>query len=356
MFRHLLLAAFILGCAAVAWWLMPGDARRSDAFLPGVRLVGTAIAAPRELEERIEAIGTTASWESIEIRPSVTELVREIHFEDGQQVAAGQLLVTLVQDEELAHRDEARAHLAEQERELRRIEGLVASRSLSANQLDERRTLRDVARARLEAAEAALRDRNIHAPFAGVLGLRGPSPGSLLTPQSIVTTLDEIAILRLDFPVSSLLLSKLRPGLELNATTPALSQERFSGTVTGIDSRVNPVDRSVKVRARLDNSALRLKPGLLMNVELLDERREALVIPESAVIHYQREHYVFLVVGESEKRVERRDITVGLRVPGFVEVLSGLAAGDVVVTEGLASVREGDRVTVRDGTAAKTAP
>ncbi|MFM7272300.1 MAG: efflux RND transporter periplasmic adaptor subunit [Gammaproteobacteria bacterium] len=354
--RNLVLAVLIAAVAGLVGWLIPGDARRNDAFLPGVRLVGTATAAPRALEERIEAIGTTASWESIEIRPSVTELVREIHFEDGQQVEAGQLLVTLLQDEEIARRDEARANLAEQERELRRIEGLVASKSLSANQLDERRTLRDVARARLEAAEAALRDRSIRAPFAGVLGLRGPSPGSLLTPQSVVTTLDEIAILRLDFPVSSLLLSKLRPGLELRASTPALPQERFAGTVTGIDSRVNPVDRSVKVRARLDNSTLRLKPGLLMNVELLDERREALVIPESAVIHYQREHYVFRVAGDAAKRVERRDIEVGLRVPGFVEVLSGLAPGDVVVTEGLASVREGDPVTVRDGAPAKGAP
>lgn len=354
--RSLLAAVLLLAIAALAWWLLPSDTPRGDAFLPGVRLVGTATAGSRELEERIEAIGTTVSWESIEIRPSVTELVREIHFEDGQQVAAGQLLVTLVQDEELARRDEARANLAEQERELRRIEGLVASKSLSANQLDERRTLRDVARARLEAAEAALRDRSIRAPFAGVLGLRGPSPGSLLTPQSVVTTLDEIASLRLDFPVSSLLLGKLRPGLELRASTPALPDEIFAGTVTGIDSRVNPVDRSVRVRARLDNSALRLKPGLLMNVELLDERRAALVIPESAVIHYQREHYVFRVLGDAEKRVERRDIAVGLRVPGFVEVLSGLEPGDVVVTDGIASVREGDRVTVRGEAPAKGTP
>ncbi|MFM7786322.1 MAG: biotin/lipoyl-binding protein, partial [Gammaproteobacteria bacterium] len=117
--RNLVLAVLIAAVAGLVGWLIPGDARRNDAFLPGVRLVGTATAAPRALEERIEAIGTTASWESIEIRPSVTELVREIHFEDGQQVEAGQLLVTLLQDEEIARRDEARANLAEQERELR---------------------------------------------------------------------------------------------------------------------------------------------------------------------------------------------------------------------------------------------
>ena len=325
----------------------------SNAFVPGARSVVVAPATLRELEDRIEALGTTASWESIEIRPSVTETVGEIRFTDGQRVARGEILVTLVQQEERAKLTEAQSFLAEQEREVRRIESLVARKSLPANQLDERRTLRDVALARVAAAQAALDDRTIRAPFDGVLGLRSASAGALVSPQTVITTLDDIASLRLDFPVPSLLLGSLRPGQSISATTPALPGRTFSGEVTGIDSRVNPVDRSVVVRARLDNRDLALKPGMLMNVLVQTARRTALVIPEESVTHYQREHYVLKVDAANGNRAVRVDVEVGQRIPGFVEVVRGLSAGDRVITEGITSVRPGEAVVPRTADAGK---
>jgi membrane fusion protein (multidrug efflux system) len=209
--------------------------------------------------------------------------------------------------------------------------------------------LRDIALSRLAAAQAALADRTIRAPFAGTLGLRGPSPGALVTPLTVITTLDDVATLRLDFPVPSLLLEKLRLGSVVEATTPARPGARFRGEVIGIDTRVNPVDRSVMMRARLDNTARLLKPGLLLNVDLYHEQRKALVVPEEALIQYQRQHYVF-VVGD-DARVARRDVDIGLRQPGIVEVRTGLAAGERVVTEGVTTVQPGDRVRIGDATA-----
>jgi membrane fusion protein (multidrug efflux system) len=341
-------AVAVVGVVTLALWrLSVTHERGANTFVPGVRSVGVMPAREREIEDRIEALGTTSSWESIEIRPAVTELIGGLHFSDGQIVAAGDLLVSLVQDEERAKLAEVKSFLDEQEREVKRIESLVARKSLPANQLDERRTLRDVARSRLAMAQAALADRSIRAPFAGVLGLRGASVGALVSPQVVITTLDDIASLRLDFPVPSMLLASLRTGLQVEATTPALPGEVFRGEVIGIDSRVNPVDRSVRVRARLDNRALRLKPGLLMNVLLQSSRRNAVVIPEEAVIHYQREHYVLRVDEAAGNRVERVDIEVGLRSPGFVEVTAGLKVGEMVITEGINSVRPGDVVTPR---------
>jgi membrane fusion protein (multidrug efflux system) len=310
--------------------------------------VGVASVTEREIDDRLEALGTTASWESIEIRPTVTEIIGEIRFSDGQMVAAGDLLVTLVQDEERARLAEASTFRDEQEREVRRIESLVARKSLPANQLDERRTLLDVARARVAAAQAALADRNIRAPFAGVLGLRGASAGALANPQTVITTLDDIVSLRLDFPVPSLLQGSLRIGQAVAATTPALPGRSFSGEVIGIDSRVNPVDRSVMVRARIDNRDLALKPGMLMNVLLQGARRKALLIPEESLTHYQREHYALRVDAAKGNRVERVDVQIGQRSPGFVEITGGLSAGERVITEGITTVRPGDVVEPRE--------
>ena len=118
--------------------------------------------------------------------------------------------------------------------------------------------------------------------------------------------------------------------------------------VIGIDSRVNPVDRSVVVRARLDNAALLLRPGMLLNVMLSYARRSALMIAEEAVIHYQRDHFVLLVDTRDGNRLQRRDIKIGTRVPGSVEVQSGLQEGDMVVTEGLTAARPGQQVRLRD--------
>ena len=346
--RTVLAACGILAALAlVLWWLDAAQTRPTNAFVPGTRTVGVALAAEREIEDRIEALGSTSSWESIEIRPTATDIISGILFSDGQVVAAGDLLVTLVQDEERAKLAEASSFLAEQEREVRRIESLVARKSLPANQLDERRTLLDVARARVAAARAALDDRNIRAPFPGVLGLRGASAGALATPQTVITTLDDIASLRLDFSVPSILLGSLRNGQSVSASTPALPGRGFAGSVIGIDSRVNPVDRSVMVRARIDNRDLALKPGMLMNVLVQSTRRTALVIPEESVIHYQREHYVLRVNAADGNRVERVDVEVGQRSPGFVEVTKGLSAGDSVITEGITSVRPGDAVVPR---------
>lgn len=345
--RAVLLLLLPVLAVAGLWKLFGGASGGNPAYTPPTPSVGVARVAMREIEEQIEALGTTSSWESIEVRSTVTEIVEAIHFSDGQVVARNDPLLTLVQREEVAKLAEARAFLDEQIREVRRIEGLVASKSLSRNQLDERRTLLEIARQRVAGAEAAVADRNIRAPFDGVLGLRSVSPGALVTPQTVITTLDDIATLRLDFPVPSMYLQRLRTGDKVTATAPALAGQRFAGEVIGIDSRVNPVDRSVRMRARIDNREMLLKPGMLLNVDLRQERRDALLIPEQAIIHYQRDHFVLLIDSADGNRLQRRQIEVGLRIPGSAEVLAGLAEGDLVVIEGL-TVRPGQQVQIRE--------
>ena len=266
--RNAMLIALAGATAFAGWQLLRGRGAAVEAFEPPAPAVRAATVERREIADRVEALGTTSSWESIELRPTVTEFVSAIHFTDGQAVTRGDALVTLAQQEESAQLDEARAYLDEQLREVRRIEGLVARKSLPQSQLDERRTLRDIALARVSAAQAALADRTIRAPFTGLLGLRNVSPGALVTPETVITTLDDVATLRLDFTVPSALLSRLRTGEAVTAASPAFEGREFSATVTGIDSRVNPVDRSLTVRARIDNADLALRPGMLLTLAL----------------------------------------------------------------------------------------
>ncbi|TVQ92942.1 MAG: efflux RND transporter periplasmic adaptor subunit [Chromatiaceae bacterium] len=313
---------------------------------PGVIVAATRLAP---LEDRTEALGTLRANESVVITAKVTESISALHFDDGHRVAAGDLLVEMTSREEHALVEEASARVAEARRQYDRIAPLAASGSASASQLDERRRDLDTARAALLALEARLADRLIKAPFAGVVGLRDVSLGTLVTPGQRITTLDDVSVMKLDFPVPSILLPSLVPGLGIEAHTRAFPRRSFEGTVSAVDSRVDPITRAVQVRALLPNSDGLLRPGMLMRVDLLRNPREGLVIPESALLHRGEAHYVLRVetaADGSDPRAERRQVQIGTRRPGLVEITAGLVLGDRVITHGADKARPGEPVTV----------
>ena len=293
----------------------------------------------------VEALGTLKARESVALTAKVTEIVSAIHFEDGQQVRRGDLLAELSHAEEEALVAEGRARLAEAERQYDRVKSLAGQRSAAESLLDERRRDLDAARALLAALESRLADRIITAPFAGVLGLRNLSLGALVEPGDLIATLDDISTLRLDFTVPSLFLTDLRPGLAIRARADEYPDQVFEGSVSAVESRVDPVTRSIQVRALIPNPEARLKPGLLMKVELLRNPRQALAVPESALLAQGRDHFV-IRVGEDE-RAERVKVQLGTRRAGEAEVRAGLAAGDRVVTHGGDKVRPGQALSVR---------
>lgn len=293
----------------------------------------------------VEALGTLKARESVALTAKVTETVSAIHFEDGQQVKRGDLLAELTHAEEEALIAEGRARVAEAERQYDRVKSLAGQRSAAESLLDERRRDLDAARALLAALESRLADRIITAPFAGVLGLRNVSLGALVEPGDLIATLDDISTLRLDFTVPSLFLADLRPGLAIRARADEYPDQVFEGSVSAVESRVDPVTRSIQVRALIPNPEGRLKPGLLMKVELLRNPRQALVVPESALLAQGRDHFV-IRVGEGDK-AERVQVQLGTRRAGEAEVLAGLAAGDRVVTHGGDKVRPGQALGVR---------
>ena len=194
----------------------------------------------------------------------------------------------------------------------------------------------------------------ITAPFDGVVGLRNVSVGALLQPGTRIATLDDDSVMKMDFSIPELFAPTVHPGLKINARSRAFGDRLFSGEIASIDSQIDPVTRSVVVRAMIPNDDLVLKPGLLMNVVLEKNPRDAVVIPEAAIIPEGRNNYVLRLDRSAEPSVVRRvAVVTGGRGPGSVEIVDGLAAGDLVVTHGTMTVRPNQPVrvlAVDDGT------
>lgn len=306
---------------------------------------------PQPFVDRVEALGTLKANESVRVTANVTETVSAIHFDDGERVEKGEILVEMTSAEEHALLEEVRARVGEAERQWERVKSLVAQRSASESLLDERRRDLDAARAQLVAIESRLDDRLIKAPFSGVLGLRDISRGALVTPGDLITTLDDDSVMKLDFAVPSVFLTDLAPGLAIAAKARAYGERTFEGEIRSVDSRVDPVTRSIQVRALIPNPDRTLKPGVLMQVELQRNPREGLAVPEAALLQQGRDHFV-MRVGADDK-AERVQVRIGARRPGTVEIVEGLTAGDRVITHGNDKVRPGQAVTIRaldDGT------
>jgi len=330
--RVLLLLPLVMALTALA---------QENAQSPPVIVAEARIEA---FSDPVEALGTLKALESVNLTANVTETISALHFDDGQRVAAGDVLVEMTSTEEQALLEEGRVRVAEAERQFDRVKALVAQRAASESLLDERRRDLDTARAQLVAIESRLADRLIKAPFPGVIGLRNISPGALVRPGDLIATLDDDSRLKLDFSLPSRYLPDLRLGLVIQARAQALGDQVFTGAITAIDSRVDAVTRAVEVRALLPNPQRDLKPGLLMQVEVPRNPRQGLAIPEAALLQRGKDHRV-LVVGEGDQ-VEERRVVIGARRPGKVEVTTGLAAGERVVTHGTDKVRPGQKVRV----------
>jgi membrane fusion protein (multidrug efflux system) len=307
------------------------------------------IVAPVErvsFADRVEALGTTRANESVEITTNVTEKIAKIAFDDGQRVKTGDVLVVLDRGEELAALRSAEAALVERQSAFERTEQLAKQNFAAKAKLDEVRAALQQAEAALDAARARLSDRQITAPFDGVTGLRNVSVGKLVEPGDLITTLDDISVMKLDFAVPSTYLATLRPGLRIVARAPAFPGRDFSGEVRSVDSQIDPVTRSVVARAIVPNPDGLLLPGLLMTVTLFKNPREALVVPEEALAPEGRREFVYLVEAGEPPRAVKREITIGARRLGEVEIVDGLSAGDLVVIHGTMTLRDGRPVEI----------
>ncbi|MFZ5635017.1 MAG: efflux RND transporter periplasmic adaptor subunit [Pseudomonadota bacterium] len=331
----------------------PGGGAGGDRPMP----VTTVRLQPETFAESIAAIGTVKARESITVTAKVSELVQAVHFDSGDEVRAGAPLVTLSDRQQQAALAEAQAAADEAERLFRRQSELAAQQLIARAQLDNQRAARDAANARVAQIRAQLADRVIRAPFAGVLGLRQVSPGALVTPGTAVATLDDLARVFVDFPLPETQLSLAAPGRGIVGRAAAWPGRTFEGVVATVDARVDPSTRAVTVRADLPNPERLLRPGMLVNVDLPGAAREALRVPEIAVVQVGRDSFVYRV--KDDGSVERVDVVVGARADGKAEIVQGAKAGDRIVVDGTGKLRPGAKVVeaqAADPKPAETAP
>jgi membrane fusion protein (multidrug efflux system) len=337
----LVVAASVLSLVKLFGGGAAQSVRGGDAPVP----VGTATVAPATFIDRLDAIGTARSNESVTITAKVTETVRRVAFTDGQIVNTGDILVELTDAAEAAALSGALSAHAEAAKNFERVSVLAGSGMASAAQLDAARTARDNAKSRVDTVAAQLADRLIRAPFAGVLGLRNISPGTLVRPGDVITTLDDISTIKLDFTVPETYLASLSTGMKVEGEAPAFPGRTFKGALTAIDTRIDPVTRSVTARAIVPNADLALRPGMLLSVAIIRSTKTALAIAERAVVASKAQLFVFRIEGGKAQRVE---IKIGARQDGLVEVSAGLAAGDNIVVDGVHRLRPGQKVQIME--------
>ena len=298
---------------------------------------------------RIEALGTLEANERVELTVNVADRVTGIYFDDGERVQAGDTLLSLVQGEQAALVEGAAATVSEARRVVERMAPLVDDGVVSQIQYDEAKRDLEVARSQLTTLRIQQNERILNAPFDGLLGFREASIGTYLSPGDRVSTLVDDSVMKLDFEVPSIFLSKLAQGDEVTATTEDFPGEAFNGQIQSIDNTIDPITRTITVRAILPNEDRRLRAGTFMSVEVLAAPEDRLAIPEQAVQPVGPRSFVF-VINESDDALvaNRTEITVGRRQEGKVEVVSGLEPGQQVITEGIIRVREGSSVKIGD--------
>lgn len=343
--RSVLITSALLALAACG----KGDAAKAPGGPggPGGRGGGTPAVVvetvkPMTFADRIEAVGTAYARESTTIAATVTERIVRLNFTDGEYVRKGAVIAELARSEESADLREAQARLTEAQKQLSRLQALQARGFATNARVDEQVAAVNSARAQAGAVQAQIGDRIIRAPFSGVLGLRRISPGATVSAGTEIATLSDLSQIKLDFSLPETFLSTMRQGQAIEATAAAYDGELFRGTIESIEPTIDPVTRSVTVRAVLPNPDRRLKPGMLLTVNVIARSRTSLAVPELALVPERDRNFVYKV--DSENTALKTPVEIGERQEGMIEVRRGLRSGERIVTEGTIKVRDGGKV------------
>ena len=365
--RHFFIigAACLLGLMVVAavFKIAFGDGGAGDGKGPrgpGAgrgQVVAEVVAQRREFADQIRVLGVARGRRSVNITSNTTQLVTQVMFSDGQAVAAGTPLVELQAREEDADLIRTRAQLENAQREYDRYR-ILAERGVAPRVMAETaETALKTAQAGVAAAESRRGDRILRAPFAGVLGLTSVTPGTLISPGSVITTLDDISGVRVDFPLPERYLGVLPVGAPLTATTDAFPGEEFNGRIALLDTRVNEQTRAIIARAEFTNPGNRIRPGMMMRVAVQQGRRQSLAVPEAAVQYEGQGAFVYRIArGEKGSTAQRVEVQTGAVEGGYVEIVSGLANNDHIVASGLNRIQPGAPVSVEGEAAQRRAP
>lgn len=331
--RSFCLAGLLIALAACS-----GGVDEQGGGRGGAPTVVGGTVSQAEFANVIEAVGTAFANEQTVLTSPVTERIERIGFGDGAIVPRGAVIAQLSRGEESSELRSVEARAQEADKQLDRLLSLQEKGFATNTSVDQQIALRDAARADANAIRSRISDRVIRAPFSGVLSLRTISPGTVVTSGSPIATISDISSIKLDFTVPENFLTAIERGQVIEATATAYPDRIFSGTIDTINPLVDPLSRSLTVRAILRNNGRLLRPGMLMSVRIVSDSRTGLAIPETALLAQGDQNFVFLVDKEGVAR--RTPVTVGLRSDGMVEIRSGVTLGSKIVADGTVKVRD----------------
>ena len=290
------------------------------------------------------AIGNLRADEAIVIRPEIAGRIARIAFDEGQTVKKGALLARMDASETRALVESSKVQAKLDKQRLDRAADLRKKGFISQQALDEAQSNYARALAKQREDEAKLAKSEIRAPFAGVAGLRQVSEGAYVAAGTDIARLEKIDQLKLDFRVPETFLAQLQAGLAVSVAVDAFPQASFPGKIYAIEPAVDEQTRTVLARARVTNPQLKLRPGMFARVQLtLGVRENAVWVPEEAIVPRGQDSTVFRIV---EGKAELVVVQTGTRKVGEVEIMKGLGAGDLVVTEGTQRLAPGMQVSI----------
>jgi membrane fusion protein (multidrug efflux system) len=297
-----------------------------------------------KVDSEVTAVGTLIASEAVVLRPEIAGRIIELNFQEGQAVQKGAKLVTFDPSEYQAQVAGSSAEARTESQRYERAKEMLEQKFISQEALDVARGNMERAQARRRQDEVLLSKAVISAPFSGIVGLRLVSPGAYVKAGEDIARLENISSLKLDFRVPEVYLSKIRPKQDLTIRVDAYPADSFPGRIYALEPSVDEKTRTVVVRAQIPNQQAKLRPGMFARVNvLLETRSDAILVPEQAIWPQGRDPFVYKVVDGAAKLTK---VELGVRHPGEVEVLKGLSATDMVVTDGQMKLKDGAPVTV----------
>lgn len=315
-------------------------ATKRPAQAPQEVIVATVIR--KSLPRTITAVGTAKANESVDVTSKVTAKITHMDFAAGQKVKKGTLLVQLDDLELQANLSESQAQRDNARKLYDRALKLYDTKNVPRAQVDLLQSELAASEAKVSGDRARISDYRISAPFSGILGFREVSVGSLVRPGDVITTLDDIGTIKLDFDLPESYLSEVHPDQKFRAKTIAYPDRVFEGVVGTIATRVDAVTRAVRIRGLVPNEDGVLKPGMFLSVNLqVSIDSNALMIAEEAIVTTVSGPHVYVI---KDDKAVRAPVKIGRRINGLAEITEGLSEGDVVIVEGIQKVTDGSPV------------
>ncbi len=317
--------------------------QQAGAFTPPPMPAETAVVEAKTVVDRFDAVGTIEAINSVTIVSEIDGLVKAIPFDEGTSIREGELIVQM--DDSQLKADLARTEAIRDQQKVTfdRVKELSDRGAVAPQEYDNALANLKVAQANVDLAQARLAKTRIVAPFDGIIGARKISPGAFLRAGDAIADLVQLSHLKVTFAAPERFYSQIKRKAEVAVSTTAYRDHSVKGTIEVIEPMVDPVTRSAKIIAHIDNPEYRFRPGMSANIAaVLSSRDNALLVPDEAIFAEGDQMLVFVVKPDST--VTRTPIKIGSRQPGTVEVLSGLDVGQSVVSAGHQKLYEGAKV------------